>query len=478
MQGGRNEEALSPILRSRCQPQKTGGETTTPEPFDLAYDSVEEISLSPAGDSLINRLRKWFSVYLLATPMIWIYGFPTINGFRKRKKELVKTGTRFVVAFQKFMKVGTRPIQDAYFICSTLLAEEEFYLIALPMIIWNIDYQLGRYLTLLVCGSLIVGNMMKDVFKLPRPPRDQVWIPEMMSSIDSTAARDFGFPSTHAMNSMSNPLFTILYYYYYRSQEVGSVAMPFWAAIALGILWYLSVTLSRLYVGVHSPTDLRGGTLLGVLSAIFWYMTCDLFDDWFKNTEYLSAQIICFMIIVLLLNPQTRPLKPTFLQNVLLAGLFAGCCIGQRLHFEKVANGKSESNYLFDMGVFIEYLAGHNKVASNFIKHIMRLLLGYPVILLVREVLKHILVFFVKSVLGLDPRPKPTKVKVKAGLSQVKRGKREAYKIEKTITGWNIFAAALVKFWSYIANAIIICYICPIVFDKFAIPMSCSNSNA
>ena len=82
----------------------------------------------------------------------------------------------------------------------------------------------------------------EDVFKLPRPPRDQVWIPEMMSSIDSTAARDFGFPSTHAMNSMSNPLFTILYYYYYRSQEVGSVAMPFWAAIALGILWYLSVT--------------------------------------------------------------------------------------------------------------------------------------------------------------------------------------------------------------------------------------------
>ena len=75
-----------------------------------------------------------------------------------------------------------------------LLAEEEFYLVALPMIIWNIDYQLGRYLTLLVCGSLIVGNMMKDVFRLPRPPRDQVWIPEMMSSIDSTAARDFGFP--------------------------------------------------------------------------------------------------------------------------------------------------------------------------------------------------------------------------------------------------------------------------------------------
>ena len=71
----------------------------------------------------MNRLRKWFSVYLLATPMIWIYGYPTISGFRKRKKELVKTGTRFVVAFQKFMKVR-QPISRRLFHISTLLAEE------------------------------------------------------------------------------------------------------------------------------------------------------------------------------------------------------------------------------------------------------------------------------------------------------------------------------------------------------------------
>ena len=103
----------------------------------------------------------------------------------------------------------------------------------------------------------------------------------------------------------------------------------------------LVATLSRLYVGVHSPTDLRGGTLLGVLSAIFWYITCDLFDDWFKNTEYLSIQIICFTIIVLV-EPSNPTFKANVLTNVLLAGLFAGCCIGQRLHFDN-SNGKSES---------------------------------------------------------------------------------------------------------------------------------------
>ena len=77
MQGGRNEEVLSPILRSRCPPEKKG--KTRSVSFDLAYDSVEEISITPAGDSILHKLRKWFSVYILATPMIWLYGFFTIN---------------------------------------------------------------------------------------------------------------------------------------------------------------------------------------------------------------------------------------------------------------------------------------------------------------------------------------------------------------------------------------------------------------
>jgi len=56
-------------------------------------------------------------------------------------------------------------------------------------------------MTYVVCWGLIWGNLLKDVFRLPRPKnvKAEVWVPKSASQIDSTACRDFGFPSTHAM---------------------------------------------------------------------------------------------------------------------------------------------------------------------------------------------------------------------------------------------------------------------------------------
>ena len=42
--------------------------------------------------------------------------------------------------------------------------------------------------------GLFVGNVIKDIFELPRP--NGVWRPKQSFMVD-----DFGFPSTHSMNS-------------------------------------------------------------------------------------------------------------------------------------------------------------------------------------------------------------------------------------------------------------------------------------
>ena len=84
---------------------------------------------------------------------------------------------------------------------ANLLCQEEFYLLSLPLLFWCGDYRFARHMTYVVCWGLLWGNLLKDVFRLPRPKnvKAEVWVPHSASQIDSTACRDFGFPSTHAM---------------------------------------------------------------------------------------------------------------------------------------------------------------------------------------------------------------------------------------------------------------------------------------
>ncbi|MBI2269135.1 MAG: phosphatase PAP2 family protein [Bacteroidetes bacterium] len=50
-----------------------------------------------------------------------------------------------------------------------------------------------------------------------------------------------------------------------------SLAYPRWYVIAPSFLWASSVAYSRMYLGVHYPTDVLGGMLIGIgVSCILW----------------------------------------------------------------------------------------------------------------------------------------------------------------------------------------------------------------
>ena len=63
MQGG-HRDGLNPVLNPGCDKES--------EPMDTAYDSVEEISLSHTGDTIVQALRRAW-IFLLATPVAWAH---------------------------------------------------------------------------------------------------------------------------------------------------------------------------------------------------------------------------------------------------------------------------------------------------------------------------------------------------------------------------------------------------------------------
>lgn len=139
----------------------------------------------------------------------------------------------------------------------TLLGNEEFFLFLLPLVYWCISKALGTDLVVLLIASNGVNGLAKGLLKLPRP----YWVePKLaLSSEDS-----FGMPSGHAMNA------TVLWGFpavVAPWRQAATRGTDRWAFLRpLLILVILLISLSRLYLGMHSPGHLLGGWLLGALT--------------------------------------------------------------------------------------------------------------------------------------------------------------------------------------------------------------------
>lgn len=131
----------------------------------------------------------------------------------------------------------------------SFLGNEEFYLIFAPLIYWCVDASLGFRLGLILMASSSLNASLKLLIHLPRPgwfdPRVQAL------SIETT----FGIPSGHAQNAI------VLWGYLANWLRRG------WGWGVCGAL-ILMIGISRLYLGVHFPTDVLAGWVIG--GALLW----------------------------------------------------------------------------------------------------------------------------------------------------------------------------------------------------------------
>jgi undecaprenyl-diphosphatase len=119
---------------------------------------------------------------------------------------------------------------------------------------------------LVVCataGVFLLGPILKVLFTRSRPP-----VREHLVAIDS-----WSFPSGHSLNSMVVlGLLTVLV-------VRGRQGLPRVLIVMVGALLVLLVGFSRVYLGVHWPTDVLAGWLTGVV----WLTIC------FATAHFMSG---------------------------------------------------------------------------------------------------------------------------------------------------------------------------------------------
>ncbi|MDQ3697150.1 MAG: phosphatase PAP2 family protein [Gemmatimonadota bacterium] len=115
-----------------------------------------------------------------------------------------------------------------------------------------------RYSALLLliatAGGIILNNVLKLTFARPRPQVFE-WATDVLSS---------SFPSGHAMSS-AIVYSTVAYLAARLQRKRWERALTM--LVALGIIALVSV--SRMYLGVHYPSDVIGGTVIGLAWAAF-----------------------------------------------------------------------------------------------------------------------------------------------------------------------------------------------------------------
>ena len=165
--------------------------------------------------------------------------------------------------FLKINNQWTNPFFDfilPYFRDSVFWAPLYLFVVVFMMVNFG---QKGMWWSLAFLGTVIMADtigakVFKEGFERLRPCND----PDFYNNVRlllKRCAGGYSFTSNHAANHFGLASFVV---FTFRS--------VFKSWIYLAYLWAFSVSYAQIYVGVHYPTDIMGGALLGFLSGAFF----------------------------------------------------------------------------------------------------------------------------------------------------------------------------------------------------------------
>lgn len=111
-------------------------------------------------------------------------------------------------------------------------------------------------------ADFIASGILKDWVARPRPTR-VLELEGVLHLVNGYKSGQYGFASSHAANTMAcGLLFSMIW-----RNKIATAGLMLWVALNC---------YSRMYLGVHYPTDIIGGLLIGVLVAVVAYQVLRL----------------------------------------------------------------------------------------------------------------------------------------------------------------------------------------------------------
>lgn len=167
--------------------------------------------------------------------------------------------SKFLTAIMKFLSfIGSTvavifiTIGSAFFLYRILHHRRELILLAITMI-----------------GSTLLNMLLKSIFQRARPEINQIVFEE-----------GFSFPSGHSMAAFSlYGVLTFLLWRHIRTRAGRGLLLT------VNSLMILLIGLSRIYLGVHYPSDVIGA----YAASGFWLFTVIWYFQWLQDRKYYET---------------------------------------------------------------------------------------------------------------------------------------------------------------------------------------------
>ena len=165
----------------------------------------------------------------------------------------------------------------------TTLGEETAFLVIALIVFWCVDKRKGYYIMSVGFLGTMANQFLKLLCRVPRP-----WVLDPEFTIleqAREAAAGYSFPSGHSQTAVGT------------FGCIAATAKKRWMKILCVVIMVL-VPFSRMYVGVHTPSDVLVGS--GMALALVWLLKPVVFRENGKSMKLLIAAMIALSVAFLL----------------------------------------------------------------------------------------------------------------------------------------------------------------------------------